>query len=602
MTCDQARYLTSVAIDEPLQPDQAAAVHAHRAGCRACHSFAADLDDLRRRLRIEPVSTVPDIAGAVRSRLEDQAPITTTAPRRIWLQAAAAFILAFTVGAVAIGPRGAQPVRAESIAARVLAAQTSLSALTARVAVTERGWHPRVAVRTYTGSLSYRAPESFTVRLQDTTTYPSPAWPPNDVARVLDEDIAWSRGRLACPAAVQPACSASAPRQRLVHARPPFDAGEPMPLDLILPATSFTRTDEPTLLGRRTFDGRDTIGVAVTVAQIQPLLDGVLGVGSWREIHPSDEAAVWLDAEWLVPVAVDVTPAESLTRRRWAAAHSYRDTPGTPILQLRLTRIEVDAGVDDEDFAVPTRAAPSTNAGFTDASPAPMVVPTWLPAGAEEHRAGTIGATRIASWSDGLAWLRITATRSWNGGRLFGGFGDVVREVALPGGGVAFVGDGGARVGLHGESVDLVVTGTYDEQTLLGVAAGLDVEGLAVPTTWPEHRATEAEAARALPGMLTPTTPSGFDSPGIGVQGQTVVLAYDGPGARAFAVIQDRSRVLSPPLDADVVGLTVRGHEARYTPARGELEWVERGIRVMVRSATLDLEELLAIAATLREP
>jgi hypothetical protein len=44
----------------------------------------------------------------------------------------------------------------------------------------------------------------------------------------------------------------------------------------------------------------------------------------------------------------------------------------------------------------------------------------------------------------------------------------------------------------------------------------------------------------------------------------------------------------------------VRGQAGRYSYERGELEWVERGVTRTLRSTTLTLGELLAIAEGLR--
>jgi hypothetical protein len=51
-----------------------------------------------------------------------------------------------------------------------------------------------------------------------------------------------------------------------------------------------------------------------------------------------------------------------------------------------------------------------------------------------------------------------------------------------------------------------------------------------------------------------------------------------------------------------VRGVRVRGSDGRWSAARGELEWVEGGRTVSLRSATLSLEELLAVADRLKRP
>ncbi len=53
---------------------------------------------------------------------------------------------------------------------------------------------------------------------------------------------------------------------------------------------------------------------------------------------------------------------------------------------------------------------------------------------------------------------------------------------------------------------------------------------------------------------------------------------------------------LAPSGSGDEVGLTVRGEPGRYSYERGQLEWVEGGTSRVLRSPTLALGELLAIA------
>ena len=83
------------------------------------------------------------------------------------------------------------------------------------------------------------------------------------------------------------------------------------------------------------------------------------------------------------------------------------------------------------------------------------------------------------------------------------------------------------------------------------------------------------------------------------VDGKVVTLAYAGPGSRGFLLVQAPGSRLTPPLDADARGVGVRGADGRWSAERGQLEWVEAGRTFDLRSATLSLEELLAIAASL---
>jgi len=104
------------------------------------------------------------------------------------------------------------------------------------------------------------------------------------------------------------------------------------------------------------------------------------------------------------------------------------------------------------------------------------------------------------------------------------------------------------------------------------------------------------------PGLLLPRSLHGFGPPAVRLDGTVVSLAFAGPGTRAFLLVEAPGIRLDPPLDSDVQGVRVRGFDGRYTAGRGELEWVERGRIVSLRSGTLSLGELLTIAQSLERP
>jgi hypothetical protein len=214
---------------------------------------------------------------------------------------------------------------------------------------------------------------------------------------------------------------------------------------------------------------------------------------------------------------------------------------------------------------------------------------------------GGAGGPRVTvrTWTDGRAWLKVRATRDWPGGRLFGDLGPLVRPLAL-GAGVGYASEDGARVAVHGDGVDLVVGGSLAPTDLARVAAALPVTGRPVPAGWAEAAtATLPRVRAASPGLLRPRDPAGFAPPAVRVDGKVVTLAYAGPGSRGFLLVQAPGTRLTPPLDADVRGVGVRGSDGRWSADRGQLEWVEDGRVFDLRSATLSLEELLAIAASL---
>jgi Putative zinc-finger len=557
------------------------------------------------------------------------------------LPVAAAFLAGAVVGATFVGLGGRRPsqVALADLPARVVAAQRTLTSLAAEVSLVERNWHPDVPERVFTGRLRYRAPESLALRLTDRTAYPSAAWVRDDVTLVVTGDRWWTRGPRGCPVEAQPGCTPRSLQARLVQRREPFADATPVPLDLVTPVRSFTPAAAPAPLGTRRVGGRAAEGVATTAAQVAPLLAGLAPAGNLRAFHPTDPVELWLDQTALIPLALRVTVAPGGERQRWAAAHGYQDRPGQAVLDLTLRGVVLNRPLAAGAFPPPPAGTRAEDAGFRD-GPAPGTAgaggtapaPAWLPAGFRPYRSGVVGpggvrpggsggpqggppeggrpkgcpggtecGPRVAvrSWTDGRAWVKVRATRTWPGGRLFGDLGPLVRPLAL-GAGVAYASEDGGRVAVHGDGVDLVVGGSLAPDDLVRVAASLPVAGRPVPAGWAEAAtATLSQARAASPGLLRPRDPAGFAPPAVRVDGRVVTLAYAGPGSRGFLLVQAPGTRLVPPLDADARGVRVRRSDGRWSAERGQLEWVERGRVLDLRSATLSLEELLAIAASL---
>jgi hypothetical protein len=644
VSCDQARVEVSLAADGELGGDRAGPLAAHLAACSACAAFQARLATIRQQLRFEPVGAVPDVAPRVLAAVRHRAPPGSEgsgepqggAPvdregsgepqggasvgrgrarrGRGVLQVAAAFLVGAVVGATFVGLGGRRPaqVALADLPARVVAAQRTLTSLAAEVSLVERNWHPDVPERVLAGRLRYRAPESLALRLTDRTGYPSAAWVRNDVTLVVTGNRWWTRGPRGCPVEAQPACTPRTPRARLVERREPFADATPVPLDLVTPVRSFTPAAAPAPLGTGRVGGRAAEGVATTAAQVAPLLAGLAPAGNLRAFHPSDPAELWLDEEALIPLALRVTVAGGGERQRWAAARGYPDRPGQVVLELTLRGVTLNRPLEAGAFPPPPAGAGAEDAGFRDrpaagttASAGGIVLePAWLPAGFRLYRSGSVGGARgprvtVRTWTDGRAWVKVRATGDWPGGRLFGDLGPLVRPLAL-GAGVAYASEDGGRVAVHGDAVDLVVGGSLAPSELARVAAGLPVAGRPVPGAWAEAAtATLPQAQAASPRLLRPRDPAGFAPPAVRVDGEVVTLAYAGPGSRGFLLVQAPGTRLTPPLDADARGVGVRGSDGRWSAERGQLEWVEAGRTLDLRSATLSLEELLAIAASL---
>jgi hypothetical protein len=324
-------------------------------------------------------------------------------------------------------------------------------------------------------------------------------------------------------------------------------------------------------------------------------------------LHPTDRVELWLDSSALIPMAFSVYPADTPDRRLWAIRHGYADFPDVSILEVTWSEVSVNGAVAPRVPRPPNVTALSY--GFND-RPVPfeqILTPSHIPEGMTLYRTGTVDTSSgapvsVASWTDGRAWLKIRWSDRWQGNRLFGDLGDLVRQ-APSGSGVVYLNEQGDRIGIHGEGLDAVLTGSLTTDAMLEVAGSLGVKGQPVPDTWVEaSTATLGTAADAVEGLMVPVGLGGFGTPTIRADVGVVTLAYAGAGNRAFLLTEAVDGRLSPPLEANVRGVLVRGIEGRYSPDRGLLEWVEDELTMSLTSTTLTLDELLAIAALLREP
>jgi hypothetical protein len=633
VSCDDTRLAVSLRADGELPAGTATdSLDEHLATCTECRAFADDVQRIRSHLRVEAVDRAPDLGPAVVARLRDPG----TAParrgrtavardrqarsgrRRLAVAAAIALVAGAAAGGtfVGIGTQPRSPAAAD-VPDLVVEAQHDVSTLESRLHITEAGAtgaggpaQQAGEARTFAADLSYRAPESLALHIRETTpSRPDAERDAGDL--VVDGDTWWQRSSRRCrPAEGLVRCPDDAVAWvQSVTGREPFSSAAPTPLDLVIPVGSFTPAAEPTDLGAGTVAGRRAVGVAVTAAQVSPLIEGMSGALDLRPVHPTDEVELWLDSRHLVPLALVVRAADSHERERWAGSVGAVESAGDTILTITATDARVNGGVDPGAFEPPPPGEPSSSldAGFRDAPAgdaalAAAPVPAHLPGGFQEHRSGTVatpgGPTVVVrSWSDGRAWLTVRATTGWPGGRLFGELGPDVRPVDLGAAGTGYASSDGRRVALHAADADLVVSGSLPADRLEAVAADLGAVGLAVPPSWDEAAtASLDEAARALPGLLVAAGLDGFGPPAVRVDGDTVTQSHAGAGRRGLTITQRAAPALSPPSAGDESGVTVRGTAGRYSRQRGELEWTEGGIAVSLRSDSLGLAELLAIA------
>jgi hypothetical protein len=619
--CDEARLALSLRLDgEPLYDVDPATLDEHVAACDECSGFEGHAERVRAALRFEPVDTAPDVAPAVLAELQslkERAPIRShflqgrrRTRRPLVAAAAVAAVAGVAAGAafVGIGSEPRSPAAAD-LPQRIVAAQSDIGSVDARFELVERGL-PGAGERRYDGRLVYESPESLALTL---TPPGAPASdPPLQLA--VDGDRWWqSTARECAPVPGQSICPDSARRWvRSVTGREPFSESAPVPLELVSPVDSFTLAGTPTSLGTRTIAGRDAVGVVVSAAQMASFLAGLSAGDDVRGFHPGDPVELWLDQEHLIPLEVTVRAGDGTDREPWASGQGTTERAGDAILAFAVTSLEINAPVPDDAFVPPpTSAAPdeTVDAGFRpgnhDGAGADAPTPTDVPAGFRPYRSGTISDTggpdiAVGSWTDGRAWLTVRSSDEWPGDRLFGGLGTNVRSVDLGEAGVGYVSDDGRKIALHANGLDVVVSGSVPTRDLRAAAASLGVTGRPVPATWHEAAtATLAEATAATDGLLVAQDLDGFGPPAVRMAGGAVSLAYAGPGDRGFTLVQSDAPRLAPPADGDAVGVDVRGVPGRYSPERGQLEWVEGGTARSLSSPTLSLDELLTIATAL---
>lgn len=582
--CDDTRLSLSIAHDEGRPPDEQTARHV--ADCAECTAFEQSLSELDGLLAAGRFDKSPEIATPVIERLRSR-------PRTQWWAVAAVAFIGIAIGALV----GGVGTRLDTVQARDLdelfhEASSSLAGFTADLVVVERGWHPEVPERVYTGNVAYTAPESLNLELIDTTAYPSQDWVENDVSITIANGDFLSTASSKCPLAALPECQ-EPPSLIAISERIPFEESPVSPLDFTGESSGSMSWSGIDVVGLTVLEGRDTIQVATTVAGVE-MISGLTQLGAWREFHPTDRVLLWLDEETLVPIRVEVTAAGSPERALWQVRRGYEDNPGgDPILIVEL--VDFSAHVPSVDVDLPGSVR---SAGFIETS-VDVPHPT-LPPGFTEHRSGrwTLpdgGSVDAATWSNGRAWVMVEMTSSWTEPRLFGLSTPFARAVDLGEGSVGQLDPLSGSVAIHARGVDVLVSGSLPESELIDAASTLGVDGLPLPPEWEQASMTDVDD---LPrGTLVPNV-DGWDLLAKAAGDQTSLLLV-GTGNRAVIIDQEPGTRLDPPMGADSVAVDVRDRTGRYEPGSGTLEWIEEGVVIRIRSDSVGSDELMLIAESL---
>lgn len=577
--CVHSQYELSVAYDEQRQPPAAAT--RHTATCRECADFQRNLPRLDRLLAAGDVSGAPDVSGRLRPAVV----------HRQWWRVAAVVAVGMVLGAFMAGIGRLDVIHAQELDDLFHTTSPSVLGLDADLVIVERGWHPNVPERIYSGSLRYAAPEQLAILLTDVTAYPSAEWTPNDVELAFSDGGYLARASSPCPVEALPDCL-KPPTITSIRGMRPFDPGLRKPLEIVGPAASFARWSGLDVVGTPTLEGRSTIQVETTVAGAD-LIGAITERGAWRELHPTDRVLMWLDAATMVPARIEVFAARSPERDLWEIRRGYDDNEREPIFIVALSNATTEPSVVDVELPPDARFG-----GFVD-GPARIPLPE-LPAGFELHRSGQRslhdgGQVDVMSWSDGRAWVVIEATADWTEARLFGISSPFAQEIDLGEGSIGYLDPTGDSIAIHTPELDVVVSGSVSEDALAGIARSLGLPGRSAPPDW--EQASVVEADRLPPGTLIPRV-EGWSILGATVGDRTTIL-MTGTGSRRVLVTSQPGDRLDPPTGPDVIAVEVRKTTGRFDAGRGTVEWVEGGRVIRMHSETLALEELTALAATM---
>jgi hypothetical protein len=510
------------------------------------------------------------------------------------------------------------PLAAAEVVRGVDGAASRVQNYSATFALTEYHFAPNVPVRDFTVDVDFSAPEKLRLAVSDHTSYPSARFTPNDLTLVVNGSRWSSSGPGSC-GSTQSRCA--------VRNRPPFSSTTPLPTDLIVPVSTLGQSEGVSGLDRGRISGRPAIGVELSYARAAPLFPYLQMGGAWRPYFPDDRVVLWLDARTYLPLRTAIFPSTDPARSAWEREHGLQtESPDRPILQSSI--LSFDRGRPPaRTFTV--GGAPASSEGAealqlagvrADAGFAPVLPGDRAGLGLYRvvEMTGADAGSVLVTYADGLSYLKVQESATWNGPTPYGGVASESQDIPLPNDGVALYAPAtpvlGRRISIHADDLDVYLETNLPRRALVHIAGSLPLRGLPLPASWsaqgepqrfPLDRIGDAVSFRPLvPARL----PSGYDV-------ASAQLEASGGSAGFTVFYQQRS--------SDLAGATLRIHEepgtslppassahqsrvevqdglGRFTPDRNELEWVENGVYVAIDGHGLELRELLSIAETLR--
>jgi hypothetical protein len=622
--CESVELELSARLDGAGDRRLDASVAAHLAGCAGCRAFEADSRRLRTLVRVREADPVPDLVPRIMERIlgaSDDAVRPIRPPRRVpssrpsrdrrWLPYAASFLVGTLIAGVLLGGglnglrRGAPSALATGIPVAVEASITEVAAYRATFRIAERNFAPRVARRIFDAEIMFRAPERFRAVVTDLTRYPTDSWTRNDFSLSIDADRWLVDAPRTCPRLAQDACSAVGRDVRAVVGRAPFEGGTPLPTDIVLPVRTLVDLDRVEVVEETSVLDREAVIIALDYHDATPLFAYLQAAGTWRPLFPHDRVLVALDRESWFPLAYEVRAAGSVERAAWAVRQGLpEERPGSLLFRAEVTTMTPGPGPAWR----PITRLPGTTRdhGFEDldivdietrlGAPLPRPVST---AGLDPYRSGVSAGRFVVSYARGLGWLTITGMRPGEPTepnllvtpiRIGEGFGEYAPATS----------GHGRLLTLRDRGWELRLETNLPRADLVEVAASMPVVG--IPPARPPQDLSDAErSVRSL--LILDPPPDGYELWGVQAGRGDATLQYLRPGSEldgtGVSLYQSSRAGLPPPLDLEVVGVTVREMPGRYSAERAELEWVEGGVYRSLRAPAFDLAGLLRLAASL---
>ena len=641
-SCEDIRLELSARLDGEVDDATSARLDEHLETCEGCRAHEQALRAVRTQLRIRlSDETVPDLTAAVMARVSaerQQGSRGRASGRwgevvgfRIRVAAVAAAAMALVVFGATLPflDSPSDVASASQVSQEVRAAARMLDSYEATFDIVERGWHEDIGARRLSAQVWFRAPEDIRIRVSDETTYPSDEWPTNDYELIASARRWWIEERSACPTEGLPAC----PRpylfagrdpleRRAVVNRQPFDGTTPLPTDIVVPLVTLTSSSGMEVLGETEVTGRPAVRVRLDHRRAQPLVGTLQVGGSWREFHPLDVVDVWLDAETYFPLRFEVRAGTSPDRSLWALRRSLADRPGEVLLEVAARSFQADPELNDSLFSAP-RSGFVRDGGFRARAASGAAV-VDVPAGLRPYRAGRLGNRRVRSYAGGLTYLKVVTARA--------GSVEIAPEAEeletavgfmyyLPGSPTSPGGSAGRRIDIIGDRTHVTLESNLTRNELIEVAATADLRGRRAPTVLRRStgtvvtRSQPAAAYRRFPFALRPRfLPPGYDAAtAVLTTGRdaadTIVVYYrhhefefEGSGIR---IAQSAPVGFLTPSSEEFFDVSVRSSRGdsvvgRWSPERGELEWIDGGVYRAVAVPSSDLATALRIANELR--